>query len=144
MSTSAMQSQGVKLQRGDGATSEAFATVAEVLGLKGPTETRKTIDVTSLDSTVREFLPGLKDGGEISFDLNLIGNNTGHQGLHTDFAAGTKRNFKLLLTDDATTPSTAAFVAIVTEYGVDASVDSQIKASIKLKLTSAPTWTWKT
>lgn len=146
MATKAMMTAGVKLQRGDGATpTETFATIADVLSVKGPTETAKLVDVTSLSSTggYREYLTGLKDGGEVSFDVSLS-NDASHQGLHSDFAGNVLRNFKLLLTDDVTTPTSIAFAARVSEFSLDAAVDQQVKGSIKLKLSGAPTYSWKT
>lgn len=141
MASNAMTTVGVKLQKGDGATgTELFTTVAEITKLNGPSQTAKLIDVTSLDSTAREYRSGLKDGGDVSFDVNLVASS--HKTLKADFDAHTVRNFKLLLTDHATTPSTAAFSAIITEFGITSDVDNVVKAAIKLKVTGDVVWTW--
>ena len=62
---------GTLLQRGDGGDPETFTTVAEVLNISGPSLSRDTIDVTTMDSPDEwiEFIAGLNDVGEITFDL---------------------------------------------------------------------------
>lgn len=50
----------------DGST---FAEIPEVKGIPVPAKTQEYLDVTNLDSAhgYREYIPGLKDGGELSF-----------------------------------------------------------------------------
>lgn len=146
MTTKAVSAQGVTLQRGDGATpTEAFATIAEILDWQGPTETAKQIDATSLDSTAREYIPGLLDGGEVSGNFIWVGSNTQQQGLRSDLAARVKRNFKLTLTDTgASTPTIITFTAVVTDISLKGQVDDKIMGSFKLKISGTPVFTYPT
>jgi predicted secreted protein len=147
MSSNATIAKAVKLQRGDGGGTEVFTTIGEVTNVSGPPETAPQVDVTSFDSTAREFRAGLVDGGEVSFDMNLVGSNAQQQGLRTDLRAGTVRNFKLILPDAALEANctTIAFAAVVTNLsGVDAAVDGVIKQSCTLKVSGLPTWTYAT
>lgn len=143
MTTKATSTAGVKLQRGDGGGPEVFTTIAEITNVSGPSESAAQIDVTSFDSTSREFIAGLRDGGEISFDFNFVGSNLQQQGLRADLGAGAKRNFKLILNDHLTTPTTISFAAIVTAFsGMNGGVDAAVTASCTLKLSGDPTYTY--
>jgi len=144
MTTAAMHTKGVALKRGDGAGTEVFTLIAEITSFTGPTETAKQIDVTSFDSTSREFIGGLRDGGEISIEFNFVGKNAQQQGLRSDLANRVKRNFKLLLTDDPTTPTQVAFAAVLTSFSVKGGVDAAVVGSASMKLSGDPTWTYAT
>lgn len=67
-----MDGFGVQLQRGDGAATEVFTTIADVTSLNPPNISRETLDVTSHDSPNgwMQFLGSLKDPGEVSADVN--------------------------------------------------------------------------
>lgn len=143
MTTKAKSSKGIKLQRGDGGGTEVFTTIGEVTNIKGPGEKAAQLDATSFDSTAMEFIAGLSDSGELTFDVNFVSNDAQQQGLRTDMRAGTLRNFKLILNDHATTPTTIAFAAIVTAAPeLSGSVNQVVKASCSLKVSGLPTWTY--
>jgi hypothetical protein len=91
---------GTALQIGNGGTPEAFTTIAEVINISGPTLSLETIDVTSHGSTDawREFVAGLKDPGEITFDINFVPTGATHSystGLINDYDDRTLRNSSL-------------------------------------------------
>lgn len=139
----AKSSKQIKLQRGDGGGAEVFTTIAEVTSVKGPGEKAQQLDVSSFDSTAQEFIAGLSDNGELTFDLNFVGSDAQQQGLRTDLRAGTLRNFKLILSDHATTPTTVAFAAIVTSAPeLSAAVNAVVKGSCSLKISGVATWTY--
>ncbi|HEY1089316.1 MAG TPA: phage tail tube protein [Archangium sp.] len=141
--TKAKSSKGIQLQRGDGGGSEVFTTIAEVTNITGPTENAGELDATSFDSTGMEFIGGLPDAGEVTFEVNFVGSNAQQQGLRTDSRAGTLRNFKLVLPDHATDPTTVAFSALVTKPPeLSAAVNGVIKGSCTLKISGLPTWTY--
>lgn len=140
--TAAVSTRGLRLQRGDGATTEVFTTIGEVTDFTGPSETTEQLDATSFDSTAQEFIAGLPDNGEVSFDMNFVGSNAQQQGLRADLRAGTVRNFRLILNDHATTDTQFAFAAIVTNLSIQGASNAIIKASCTLKLTGAATVTY--
>jgi hypothetical protein len=143
MTTKAKSTRGIKLQRGDGAGSETFTTIAEVTNIKGPTEKAPQLDATSFDSVAMEYIAGLPDNGELTFDCNFIGNDAQQQGLRTDLRAGTARHFKLVLNDDAVTPTTISFTAIVTGAPeISGSVNAVVKGSCSLRITGQATWVY--
>lgn len=144
MATRATTSKKVRLQRGDGATpTEVFTTIGEVTNVKGPGEKAPQLDASSFDSDAMEFVSGLVDAGELTFDVNFIGSDAQQQGLRTDMRAGTLRNFKLILSDHATTPTTIAFAAIVTSAPeLNFGTNAVIKGSCALKISGQPSWTY--
>lgn len=143
MATKAKSTRGIQLQRGDGGGTEVFTTIGEVTNIKGPSEKAGQLDATSFDSTAMEFIAGLSDPGEITFDVNFVGSDAQQQGLRTDLRNGTLRNFKLKLNDHATTPTTVAFAAIVTSAPeLSGSVNQVLKGSCSLKISGTPTWTY--
>ncbi len=144
MATAAKSSIGVKLKRGDGAVSEAFTTIGEVISFKGPSEKAPQLDATSFDSTAMEYVAGLPDNGEITFECLFVGSNAQQQGLRVDLRAGTLRNFQLNLNDHASDPTVVSFAAIVTgapEPG--ASVNAVVKGSCSLRISGTPSWHYR-
>lgn len=144
MVTKAKASKGTRIQRGDGGGSEVFTTIGEVQSFNGPGETVESIDVTSFDSVAKEFIStGLPDGGDFTFDVNFVGSDAQQQGLRTDLRDGTLRNFKVILNDHASSPTTFAFSAVVTGIdGPSAGQGEQYKMSFTLKVSGQPTVTY--
>lgn len=135
---------GIKFQIGDGAGPEVFTTIAEVTNFTGPNETSPNIDVSNFDSAAREFIAGLKDGGEVTFEVNFIGSNAQQQSLRAAQSARTLKNFKILLNDAAldADKTTISFSANVTGFSLTASVDAAVKASVTLKVSGEPVFTY--
>jgi len=144
MATKAKATKGTKIQRGDGGGSEVFTTIGEITNFSGPSSMVSELDVTSFDSTAREFISdGLPDSGEVTFDLNFVGNDAQQQGLRADCDAGTLRNFKIILADHASTPTTFAFAAIVKKFdGPKGGIAAAYSASISLRVSGAKTVTY--
>lgn len=65
---------GTLLQRGDGESPESFATVAGIKSIGGPNMTRDTHETTTQAQTsnFKEYIGGLSDGGEISFEAQFL------------------------------------------------------------------------
>ena len=92
---------GLLFQRGDGATpTEAFNTIGEVLDVSGGISlTRAFEDATNMESPdgYREYIPSLKDMGEITFQVNAVYSDAQQNNLVADLEAGTLRNFRVIL-----------------------------------------------
>ena len=131
---------GCLFKIGDGAGSEVFATIAEVTSIDGPGLSMDTIEVTHMESpnAAREYIAGLKDGGEISLELNLLPDDTNQTALRTCWMNRTLRNFKVSWTD--TTPAVWSFAGFVTSYQPSAAVDDKLSCSVTIKLTGVPTF----
>ncbi|MCI0687121.1 MAG: hypothetical protein L0Y54_07800, partial [Sporichthyaceae bacterium] len=63
---------GTVLKRGDGGSPENFTAIGRSTSISGPGLSRETLDVTAHDSPDqwREFQGGLRDGGELTVDIN--------------------------------------------------------------------------
>ena len=120
---------------GGTAGGEVFTTVAEVTGLGGPSEALELIDATHMESPsgYREYIPSLKDSGEISVDLNFLPADTNQGGLRDDLVARELRNWQLVWTDTGGT--TYAFSGYVTAVEPKASIDDKLSASATIKVT---------
>lgn len=125
---------GTTLQRGNGASPEVFAEIANVTNIGGPGLSRETLDVTAHDSPNgwREHKGGLKDAGEISLDINF--DPSEHDTLLADFADDEARNYKLVFPDG----TDWALKAILTGFEASAPHDDKLTASISLKVTGKP------
>ncbi len=132
---------GTLLKRGNGATpTEAFTTIANVTSINGPARTRETIDVTSHDSEDgwMEFLGGLKDGGEISLDLNYDPSET-TQALDDDFDDVEPRNYQVVILPDTADEHTWSLSCILTGLEDEFPYDDKMSRSVTLKVTGKPT-----
>jgi predicted secreted protein len=130
---------GSTLARGDGATpTEVFTALARVTNISGPGRSRETYDVTAHDSPDgwREFIGGLKDAGEVSFDLNF--NPAVHVPIaDAEYAKATPTNWKLTFPEG----SVWAFAAILTSDESSAPHDGKLEGSVTLKISGKPTFT---
>lgn len=62
----------VKMWRGDGGSPEAFAVVCAVTGMSGIGQTNEQQESTTFCSGgFKEYIAGLADGSEVTWDLNL-------------------------------------------------------------------------
>lgn len=117
--------------------------VAEVDNISGPKMKRDTQDVTSHSSPDgwREFIGTLRDGGEISFDINFNPTGSTHSystGLLSQFAtSNTVATWDLIFPNTAAT--TWTFPGIMTGFEPKFDTDKIIGASISIKVSGKPT-----
>lgn len=141
MTSSAIWAYGSKLQIGDGAASENFSDVAEITELTPPQMSRDDIDVTSHSSSdgYREFISGLRDGGEVSFKANWLPTNTtqdGTTGLLESFNDNVNHNWKIILPN---TLITISFSGFLTAFEPDLPIEEQAQLSGTIKVSGKPT-----
>jgi predicted secreted protein len=125
---------------GNGATPEVFTTVAEVTNITPPAMSRDTVDATHEESPDgwREFIAGLKDGGEVSLDMNFVPDSADALAFMAEWdATGSSalKNRQIVFPDG----SIFAFAAILTGYEPDAPIDDKMAASVTLKVSGKPT-----
>ncbi len=115
--------------------------IAEILDVSGPSLSMDTIDVTHHASPEawREYVAGLLDAGEVSFDINYVPTAATHKnasgGLLYLLATRASQAFTLTFPD-----ATAwTFNGFVTGFEPSAPVDDKLSASITIKLTGKPT-----
>lgn len=125
--------------------SAVYTTVAQVRDISGPSMQRDTVEVTNRDSSgqAKEYLAGLLDNGEVTFDLVYDPDQTTHSasasgGLITLLAAGTLNNFRVTFADS--TPATATFAGLVTQFQPTLPLNGAQTASVTIKISSTITW----
>lgn len=129
---------GTQFKRGDGGGPEVFTAVANVTKITPPAIKRETLDVTAHDSpnAWMEFLGGLKDGGEVSIEVNY---NPGlHDAMLADLDDDEPRNYQIVFPDALST--TWDFAAILTSYAPDAAPDAKMTAKIGFKVSGEPSF----
>lgn len=126
-SSAAFAGVGTEFRRWDGTN---WVALAEVNSIDGPTKSRDTIDVTSLDSTggYREFIGGFRDGGTVSLPMNFT--HTSYDTMNNDFESDVLQNYEIYLPDG----SSFEFEAFVTELGLAIPVDDKVTANVTLKV----------
>ena len=130
---------GTQLQVGNGASPEVFTKIEELLTIGGPELSTEQVEVTSLDSTggYKEYKPGLRDGGQVSFDMNWIASTLQEQ-VRDDISDGTARNYKIVWPNS---PSTSVvFNASVVSVSFNTEPNSAVTASVALQINGAPVW----
>jgi len=117
-----------------------FETIANVTNIGGPERTRETIDVTSHDSPGQwmEFIGGLKDGGEISLDINYDPTELTHD-IDDDFDDDVPRNYRIVMLPDTEDEHTWTIKGIMTNIGDEFPYDDKMGRSITIKVTGKPT-----
>jgi hypothetical protein len=136
-------SQGTLLKVGNGATpTEVFTTIAEVMDISGPEETLDTEETTSHSSpdNRKEYIGTLKDGGDISFDLNFTGDasQTVLKDNYDDRGVHNYQIFMPYLPDDV--EDTINFSGIVTSLGWDIPVAGVLRRNVTIKVTGEVTY----
>lgn len=117
--------------------------IAEVTNIGGPKLARDSIEVTHHKSPEmwREKIKGLKDGGEVSMDLNFMPFNSTHNaamGLLQDFSDDqTISTWTLTFPDSGAT--TWTFPAFVSGFEPSEPFDDKLSASVTLTVSGKPT-----
>jgi predicted secreted protein len=129
-------------QTGDGGNPETFATVAEVSDISPPSFSRDSVDVSHEQSPDqwREFIAGLKDAGEVSFEFNFVPGAAAASALHAEFdleGSQAVKNRRVVLPDG----SLWAFAAFMTGLEFKTPIDDKMTGTATFKITGAPTFT---
>lgn len=137
MATDAKIGYGVLFKIGNGASpTEVFTTVAEVTSITPPGMSRDAIDATHEESpdAWREFIGGLKDGGETSLELNFVPGSATTALLLAEIEAPAG-NKQIVFT----TGEIFSFKALCTNFEPEAPLDDKMVASVTYKVTGKPT-----
>lgn len=138
MPTAAISSHGTLLKMADRATHLTYATVAEVLDIKGPQIKGVREDATNHGSGGWvEKITTLKDGGKVTFDLHFVSGDSTHNktvGLLAASIAQTREYFQVIFPDS----SGFQFYAYV-DMNFEAKVKGKLTASVELDLTGPVT-----
>lgn len=120
-----------------------FESIANVTDISGPSRSREAIEVTAHDSPnkYREFIKGLKDGGEVEITLNYDPASATHASLDADFEEDDLRKYQIILLPDEPDEHTWAFSALITDLGDEYPIDGQMERTATFKISGKPTLT---
>ena len=134
---------GSELKIGNDGTAETFTKVAEIQDIDGPSMTRETIEVTSQDSANgwREFIPGMRDGGEVGISAYWIpagATHDGSAGVLSKFLDDDLHNWQIVTAGDGSSGSMdIEFAAIVTDFNISLPMEEQAQVEFTLKISGA-------
>ena len=135
----------VILKIGDGAESaEEFTPVGQLIDISGPSMTRSVVEIAhrGLTDFWKEFLPGLKDAGEVTFNVAFDAALTSHTTWLAEMASEDVRNFELDFPSSASAGATTwSFSGIMTGYAPTGPHEGQLTADIIIKLSGQPSFT---
>ncbi|RJP54167.1 MAG: hypothetical protein C4583_03290 [Anaerolineaceae bacterium] len=138
MTTNAKIGHGALFKIANEASPEVMTVVGEITSITMPSIGRDPIEATHMQSTEkwREFIAGLKDGGEVSCELNFV---PGSEGTTLLLAQLDEDN---VTPCEITLPTTPAydwsFDAIMTGFESEAPVDDKMTATVTFKITGKP------
>lgn len=121
-----------EISTNDGAT---WTKVGEVMAITPPSDEIDVLDATHMESPdrTREFITGLRDPGEASFEMNFVPGSAGDTALQAVRDAGERIRARI------TFPNAViwTFSAILTGYEPDVPLDDKMTASVTFKVTSS-------
>lgn len=121
-------------------TGHSFENIGGVMTFNGPSGSAAVIDITTLQSTAKEKLIGIRDEGQLSMDVVFDNDTTSLQpAIIADRASRTKRTYDIKLTDEGTVsqqPTAHYFDAYVTGFSLTGAVDDKVTGSITLEITN--------
>lgn len=136
---------GAKLLFGIVTTPANWTAVGNVISITGPSQTRDSLDISTMDSTskYREFTPGMLDAGEITFDVNYDGSSSGEANSLSTLFTASAYTWGVSFGDNSTSTvvthnSYWRSDGIITALGHAIPFDDKITQSITIKLSGVP------
>lgn len=120
-----------------------YTALAGVKDLDGPELAVEDVKVTHQESpsATHEYIPGLKEGGAVSFDVVYVPESAAHGnqpgGLAYEFANREIRDWRITWPNTAGTQWT--FRGYVNGFKPAAPLEDHLAASVSIKLAAAPT-----
>jgi hypothetical protein len=129
---------GALFQREIDGAPGTWATVTETVKLGGPVMKMDMKEVTEMLSpnTFKEFIAGLRDGGQVTFELNYLPKDAVQTKLITDFQLGTNKKWQIVLPGSLGTWSFSGFVS---DLSPAIPIDDRATVTGTIKITGMPT-----
>ncbi|MFJ4631559.1 phage tail tube protein [Streptomyces sp. NPDC088847] len=131
---------GTQLKR-DSNGAGTFVAVANISDVSGPSRSRDSIEVTAHDSPdkYREFVKGLKDGGEVEITINYNPGDVSHQALDADFEEDDLRDYQVVILPGKDDEHTWTFSGLITDIGDEFPYDDKMERKVTFKVSGKPT-----
>jgi hypothetical protein len=138
MASAAIIANGVRFQRGNGATpTEVFTDVPEVFEIIPGAPDSPDIDVTHLLSTARELRAGLPNFGTFTINMNHVEGNTVQEALEDDAGENVTGNYRVVNPNGT---DWRQFVLTIATYVTTGYViDGRLQDTVTFKQSGKPT-----
>lgn len=125
--------------------SGAYTAVAQVRDIDGPGITSDQIEVTHRDTVWRKYVAGMRDGGEVTFDIVFDPDHASHDptvstSMYKAAENGTVMAFRVIFPGVSTATTKCEFNAFVSEFTTGSPLEDGLTASLTLKITGSLTW----
>jgi len=135
MSTAAKLGAGSLLKLGEGSGPIVYTAIAEVLSIGAIGSTAGEVEVTHLESTAKDYIGGLPDGGTLEFKVNYLSGNTQQNALRD--GVGTTKNVQVLWSDT----TTGTFDLVILGFTRDETTpEGQLTATISGRISGGIVW----
>jgi len=115
-------------------------TIGNIISISGPNQSRDSIDISTMDSTnkFREFIPGMLDSGEITFELNYDGTALGTAHALQLLKTNTAQYWHITFPDHTTETSKSDIYCLgfITALGHAIPFDDKVTQSVTVKTRS--------
>lgn len=136
MATQARGGFGTKLYRDNG--SGTFTAIAEIGDINGPELTQIMEDATNMDSPNgwgEKIAVGLREAGDVSFQMHLLQDDSTQNALLSDLGASTLSNFRIVLAGGTKRWS---FSGYVTKIGQSYPLKGKMMNDVTIAITGRP------
>lgn len=127
------------------ATPGTYAAFGQVRDIDGPSGEADQIETSHRDSLFRKWQAGMRDGGEIDFDIVFDPNLAAHDptlatSVYKSWENGLLENYKITFPGAGAATTTCIFSAFISKFGFTAPMEDALTAAITLKVNGAFTW----
>lgn len=122
---------------------DTFDRIGNLTAASGPELSKDDIEVTDMDSTIKEFFGDLANPGSISFTANRNFGDTGQDAARADAQLQIQRNVRIERIDPATLSviETVDFVGEVMEWNEDATQAAPFTVTGRIKISGELSFT---
>ena len=138
-----VQGHGTVLAYSASSNFDSTTAIGVVTNISGPNETADSIEMTDFDSDAAEFVPGLKDPGEMTLDVKYHETHSGTLRAieaHSD-TTNDPYFFRITMNDHETAGSRSSWACqgMVTSLGHAIPFDDMVTQSVTIKFTGPST-----
>ncbi|HKJ75399.1 MAG TPA: phage tail tube protein [Alphaproteobacteria bacterium] len=128
---------GIAIERGDSASPETWTSIGNITDPDYPTLSRDAVETTHTQSTskYREFIGGLRDGGEVAPTIELDPGDTTYSSLVSDFESDSAVHYRVKSPDEG---EAWDFMGLITNMEHDVSIDDENTVTVTFKITGQP------
>ena len=115
--------------------SAVYSVISEVTEVSGLGQTFPQVDVTSFDSSSKEYIAGLADGAEVSVTCNYLTSDTSHDALIGGAEHGPGQSFDLqFVSNDGAASKTFLFSVVNLGFEITPAIDDKNTVVFNFKI----------